>query len=130
MKDVTVKCRVCGRNASASSFVLDYTHRMMVCPMCIQERKMSEDVKAEVKANRDQKKKPKDPVTKGYDNSDVALERAYAEKMKNTVPVEMIDEDSVRYVCPRCHYGFAYDMTKRTPAKCPYCSTSVGKIRY
>ena len=106
--EVKVKCRKCGRLARAADFVLDPIYRMMVCPSCVKERRISEDVRKEfqaAKAKKAEQQKPKD-----YDVEDEYLEKAYNAKLQNIVKVEKVDDEKVKYRCPKCRYTFLYNV--------------------
>ncbi len=61
---------------------------------------------------------------------DEYLDRAYKRNMQETVIVEKIDDYKVKYTCPKCNYKFQYDITKKYPARCPYCDAQIARIRY
>ena len=135
MDEMRVKCRQCGRLAKTNEFVLDPVYRMMVCPYCVKDRKLREQVHSEVKAARDEKKKAKEGEMQelkpaGWDKEDDALGKAYAAKMRNTVKVDYVTDDKVKYPCPKCKYKFIYDIERRMPRNCPYCGTGLQKMTF
>lgn len=121
-KDIKVKCKRCGRSANADEFVLDPDFKMMVCPFCIKDKRMKHEVYVEL-----EKEKEKKNVV---DKEDEHLERAYKAKLKQTVKVERIDDEKVKYKCPKCGYSFIYNPARNIPARCSYCGSDVSKIRY
>ena len=123
--DVKVKCKRCGKEASSQDFVLDYTYRMMVCPNCIRERKTSETVKKEL-IKEGVVKEPKRPA--GWDAEDEYLENVYAARARNTVKVEKVGDDKVKYRCASCKYEFLINIQTKVPKSCPYCDTPVSRM--
>ena len=127
--DVKAKCRNCGKYVNASELKLDPIFRMMVCPTCIKERKTREQVHEEVKIKKQQelekKNKPAD-----YDIEDDYLEKAYKQKMKETVILEKISDEKGKYACPQCKYSFVYNFMKKIPSKCPYCGSDIARIQF
>jgi DNA-directed RNA polymerase subunit RPC12/RpoP len=109
--------------AKPSEYVLDPFYRMMVCPACVKDRRMRENVHKEVDSLK--KEKPA-----GFDKEDEYLERTYKEKMKQTVVVEKFSENKVKYKCPKCSYEFLYDTIRKTPGRCPYCATDILRMRF
>ena len=128
---IKVICKKCGRRAMSNEFALDHVYRMMVCPLCVKERKTSEMVHAEVKKMEEDRKKQKAQEKEkpaGWDAEDDYLERMHKMKMKTSVKVERVDDSRVKYQCPKCKYNFIYDRAARRPQACPYCSSEIGKI--
>jgi rubrerythrin len=122
---IKVKCKACGKMADSDEFVLDPGFRMMVCRNCVKERQSREEVHKKVKEQKeDQKKKPA-----GWDAEDEQLERAHRAKAENTVDVQRIDEQKVKYKCPKCSYEFVVNIVKNSPANCPYCGTGILSFR-
>lgn len=133
MDEMRVKCRQCGRYAKTNEFVLDHGYKMMVCPACVKDRRLREDVHREVNAQKQAKKKVMEEVAEkpaGWDHEDEYLQKAHAMKMKNTVQVEHISGDKVKYKCPKCAYKFIYDLARKMPNGCPYCGMGIGKIMF
>ncbi|PIN86039.1 hypothetical protein COV19_06825 [Candidatus Woesearchaeota archaeon CG10_big_fil_rev_8_21_14_0_10_44_13] len=134
MDEMRVKCRQCGRYAKTNEFVLDHGYKMMVCPACVKDRKLREDVHREVDAQRQAKKKEgmEEVAEKsaGWDKEDEYLNKLHAAKMKNTVKVEYVTDDKVKYTCAKCSYKFIYDMTRKMPPGCPYCGTGIMKMTF
>lgn len=134
MDEARVKCKQCGRLARPSEYVLDPVYRIMVCPMCVKDRRMREQIHREVDSQRLKKKKEQEELMKdkpaGWDPDDDAINRAYKAKLSKTVQVEEISKDIVKYPCPKCKYSFRYNTAKRIPSKCPYCGAGVQSIRY
>jgi DNA-directed RNA polymerase subunit RPC12/RpoP len=127
--DVSVKCRKCGKQASAKTFVLDYASRMMVCPLCIKQRKQNiinkkRDILEEKKKERELEELKKKPP--GWDHDDDLLEKLYREKKKHRNPDVLQGSGKVKYSCTSCDYEFIYDRDKQKPRDCPYCGRRVG----
>ena len=127
--DIKVKCRNCGRQARPEEFILDPYFKMMVCPLCVKERKNRLRVQKEMQQRKEEKKEEK-KLPPGYDKEDMYLEKAYAAKMKDTVKVDKIGADKVKYTCPKCNYTFEYDMIRKIPGRCPYCSSDIKRLRF
>jgi DNA-directed RNA polymerase subunit RPC12/RpoP len=128
--DIKVKCKRCGRSANSTEFVIDPVYRMAVCPACVKERKQSLKVKAEIAQMKGKKEVVDEKKPAGWDKEDAYLEKAYTMKMQNTVKVEKIDDEKVKYKCAKCSYDFVYNAIKNTPSSCPYCGAKVSKIRF
>ncbi len=139
IKDVAIKCRNCGRSANASEFVLDYKSKMMVCPLCIKERNLRENVYKEINAKKQnflmtkEAARQKVDETKknipGWDKDDEMLEKMYKFKMDNSVRVQRIDEQTVKYRCPSCSYVFKINTVTKNPSKCQFCGAPISKFR-
>lgn len=119
------KCRKCGKDMPVEDFVLDYVYKMMVCSNCSRERRAREGVKAELK---DKKKEKAEEKPAGWDMEDAYLEKAHKMKIGNSVKVERVDDDRVKYTCPKCSYEFLYNIVRKTPGRCPYCSNDIMRI--
>ena len=135
MDDFRVKCKKCGRPAKPNEFVIDPDFRMMVCPNCIREKRQKQEVYAELNAMKKAKKdaeqgEKKEERPLGWDHEDDILEKAAKLKMKNSVKVEQIDDNHVKYTCPKCKYKFSYDTERKMPKNCPYCSSDLFKMMY
>ena len=131
--DIKAKCRNCGRQAKPEEFVLDPYYKMMVCPLCVKERKTKTKIQKELEEKKTQEKeqhKEEKKLPPGYDKDDTYLEKAYAAKMKDTVKVDKIGQDKVRYTCPKCNYTFEYDILRKIPGRCPYCSSDIRRMRF
>jgi len=133
--EVRVKCGICGRSAAAEEFVLDFDYKKMACPLCIRDKKMKEKIKQaapDPEAIQDaiHSEKQRSAIRPiDYDKDDEYLERVYKDKIKSAVSVENIDGERVKYRCPRCKYLFIYNTIKNMPANCPYCTSSIVRIR-
>ena len=114
---IKVKCKGCGKMADSSEFVLDPGFKMMVCRNCVKDRQMREQVKKEVK---EETTKPKD-----WDIEDEQLTRLAKKKQENTVTVQHLDKDRVKYQCPKCKYAFVIKLDRMVPDRCPYCGMKV-----
>ena len=120
------KCRKCGKDASTDDMVLDPVFKMVVCKLCVKERKLQEMQKnkpqIEIEA---EKKKPA-----GWDKEDEYLERASRSKQKQVVQVRRIDADTVMYPCVQCKYEFKYSLGRQKPSQCPFCGTGIKEFTY
>jgi len=128
--DIKVKCRKCGRQAKPEEFILDPFYGMMVCPLCVKERKNKDRIHREIETMKNEKKEEDVKRPADYDSDDIYLEKAYKTKMMNTVKVDRVGEDKVRYTCPKCSYTFEYNTARNIPGRCPYCSAEIKKFRY
>jgi len=123
--DIKVKCKRCSKEVRPEELTLDYTYKMMVCPNCVKERRNHEQVHKELK-DQNIVKEPSKPA--GWDSEDDYLERAHQEKLRNTVKVEKVSEDKVKYKCVHCKYEFLINIHTKVPKACPYCDTPVYRI--
>jgi len=120
---IKVKCRNCGKEYPADTFVLDYVYKMMVCPQCVKDRQRKEIVHKEAQQQvlQETAKKPA-----GWDHEDEMIEKAYAAKLARTgsAPGHLVPtpDGKYKYRCPRCKYEFAYNKATNTPSRCPYCN--------
>lgn len=133
---VKVTCKRCNRSSPAEGFILDAIYGMMVCPSCVRERQSGG---AQLKGGRTgavlgirptvEKHAERKPV--GWDTEDEYLERAVKNKEKGiaTPLVRQIDHEHVKYTCPGCKYTFTYNLVRRVPARCPYCSGNIQKFK-
>jgi len=119
---VKAKCRKCGMEHPVEDFVLDPVYKMMVCSKCSKERKSKE-----LAARQSPQVVEKKPA--GWDPDDDLLSRAYAAKHKTTVDVERVDNEDVKYKCPKCKYEFLVNIVTKKPSSCPYCSSPVVRFR-
>ncbi len=130
IKGVKIKCRNCGRDADSSEFVLDPGFRMVVCPNCVRERKaksIASGIRGQSELRESQKEEPHEPSRPpGWDAEDEYLQRFAKAKTKSTIRAQRIDEEHVKFNCPKCGYEIKYNTVKKTPARCPYCSTGIG----
>lgn len=137
---VKVICKRCGRSTAAEEFVLDNIYGMMVCPTCVRDRQSK--VASELKAKKDEVKqsipemkveKPQPKIDpnkpRDWDNDDEFLSKAQKTKLAGMVSVQQIDHEKVKYRCPGCNFQFTYNLLKRTPARCPYCSDNIRKFK-
>jgi len=132
--DMRVKCKQCGRFADAKEFVLDHGYKMMVCPHCVKDRQLREQVHRQVNADKFRKQKEEEERMRnkpaGWDAEDDYLEKAWKNKLRSTVQVEKVDYERVKYPCPKCKYTFTYNVEKKTPQNCPMCGNPVTKMRF
>jgi DNA-directed RNA polymerase subunit RPC12/RpoP len=123
MPSIQAKCKKCGRQANAEAFVLDYDFKMMVCPQCIKEKRLKKEV-------RDELAKEANKHTPGWDSEDEYLERTYKSKVNASVKVTKLDDEKVRYKCPKCNYEFIYDIDRKVPGRCPYCTEDIHELSF
>jgi DNA-directed RNA polymerase subunit RPC12/RpoP len=125
-KQVSAKCRRCGKTAPSNSFVLDPDYKLMVCPQCIKEKREAQRVRQEVEKHKTEKQEqPKTDKPAGWDSEDEYLERQSKRKEETKISAERIDSTKVKYTCQSCKYAFVYDTEKRHPKACPYCNAQV-----
>jgi DNA-directed RNA polymerase subunit RPC12/RpoP len=127
-KLIKVKCRNCGKEYPADSFILDHVYKMMVCPQCVKDRQKREVIHKEAKQQAEEAKQEEEELKKrpaGWDRDDELLERAYAEKQANKLPIVEISPGKFRYRCQKCRYEFIYNKATKTPSRCPYCNTGI-----
>jgi DNA-directed RNA polymerase subunit RPC12/RpoP len=131
--DVSVKCKRCGATALSNTLVLDPDYKMVVCQQCVKEKQLKEKVHKELDAEKKKKLEAQngieveDKQPAGWDKEDEYLERAYKQKQKQQpqVSVQKIDDDKVKYKCPKCSYTFIYSIEKNHPHACPYCGSDI-----
>lgn len=137
---VKVTCKRCNRSSPAEGFILDAIYGMMVCPSCIRERQSGGGVQVKggrvgaassVGVARLAVDKPVERRPAGWDSEDEYLEKAVRAKEKGVSSplVRQIDHEHVKYTCPGCRYTFTYDLVRRVPARCPYCSGNIQKFK-
>lgn len=137
---IKVICKRCGRSSPAEEFVLDNIYGMMVCPPCVRDRQSKaaselkvkkEEVKQAIPEIKTEKRQPEIDFTKpkDWDHDDDFLSKAQKTKLAGMVNVQQIDHEKVKYKCPGCNFQFTYNLLKRTPARCPYCSDTIKKFK-
>ncbi len=130
IKGVKVKCRNCGRDADSNEFVLDPSFRMVVCPNCVRERKaksIASGIRGQHITKEAQKAEPQElSRPPGWDDEDEYLQRFAKAKTKTTIRAQRIDDEHVKFNCPKCSYEVKFNTVRKTPARCPYCSTSLS----
>ena len=141
---IKVTCKRCGKSSPAEQFVLDPIYRMMVCPSCVRDRQSKSA--SELKPRREEPAQQQKVVSKeifpqkkqevvqerkpaGWDADDDFLSKTQKIKMAGMVTVQQIDHERVKYKCPGCNYAFTYNLIKKIPARCPYCSGSIQKFK-
>ena len=131
---VKVKCKNCGRMANSAEFTLDPYFRTMVCQNCIKDRRAKDNPISKVlqkkpaEAEREDSSETRKSRPAGWDNDDDYLEKAVQKKRSQTVQTERIDDENVRYKCPRCSYQFKLNTVTRRPSRCPYCSSEISRF--
>ncbi len=132
---VKAVCKRCGRSADAETFVLDPVYKMMVCPLCVQERKKGTPQQAAapqrkgISVEEDVKEKKQAPERpKGWDAEDDLLEKLSRQKEKVTGGYSE-EGGHVKYRCMKCKFKFDYHPDKGFPLTCPYCGTKVAPYR-
>jgi DNA-directed RNA polymerase subunit RPC12/RpoP len=121
---IKVKCKACGKMADSTEFVLDPGYKMMVCRNCVHDRRVREEIHSKVKQQKEEQKKPK-----GWDAEDEVLERSCKMKAEKTVKVEHLDDNRIKYCCPKCKYEFVIKLDKMIPNHCPYCGANILSFR-
>lgn len=119
---IKVKCRKCQNSVDSETLTLDSTYGM-ICPNC---------VKNKGREVRENKPKVKEEIERppGWDKEDEYLEKMHSYKMKDTVKVEQIDDQNVKYTCTQCNYTFKYNRVYKKPGRCPYCSSDIKNISF
>ena len=118
---IKVKCKQCGGMANSTEFILDPYFAKLVCASCVKNRKN--------KVNMPEKPKMPEPLKPaGWDKEDDQIDKAFREKAKNTITAQKIDEENIKYKCP-CGYSFKYNIMKKIPARCPYCSSDIQRFK-
>ncbi|MFH1439566.1 MAG: hypothetical protein ABIG89_03305 [Candidatus Woesearchaeota archaeon] len=134
MSDTGIKavCKKCSKKALATEFILDPVYKMMVCPLCVKERKNKENI-ARTKAVEEKEKTTKKEIKPhGWDQEDEYLEKIHKQKEKEKIKVEIqrIDREKIRYTCPKCKYTFIYNEIKKQPSRCPYCTSTIFTFKF
>lgn len=119
---VMVKCRKCGRNSDAEGFVLDSVDKMMICGQCVKDKKVKKVVQriSFLQEPRIGKEKPFDIKKE--------IKEQIVEPLDDAVSVIKLDAERVKYKCPKCGFGFIYNIVTGRPKNCGYCAETVGKI--
>jgi len=119
---VKAKCPKCDKDADANSFQLDYKFGKMVCQNCFNNR--NKPVKSVI-----EKSKPNKPA--GWDKEDELLEQITREKRSQLQGIveKVPGENFVMINCPNCNYKFKFDLVRRKPGYCPYCSQENPRIK-
>lgn len=128
-REIKAVCKRCGKSSPANQFVLDTVYRMMVCPSCVRERK-DKILAAKMQQEREKEKEQEPPRPPGWDAEDEYLDKLYKQREKIKVEFERIDENRVKYTCPKCKYKFVYDTVKKYPDICPYCKCSILTFKF
>lgn len=113
---VKVKCRNCGREASADDFKVHHRLRMAVCPTCYYG-KGSPVVTPQRSAGAVGEEEGKLRIAKLKENP---VRPAYE---------DVVGSEDVRVKCPDCKYTFRHDPYRKFPAQCPYCNKEVPRVR-
>ena len=119
---IKAKCRKCGKEVPVEEFVLDNAYKMMVCKNCSKERYKRESSFTNKELKREK------PKPAGWDHEDEYLERAYRAKQSGSIGATKIDDERVKYICPKCKFSFAYNTVTKRPPKCPFCNSQIAKI--
>lgn len=131
--EVKAVCKRCGRQSPASQFVLDPVYGMMVCQLCLKERK-SKTAASMIRqdSHSTKKEEPAKDRPADWDKEDEYLERSYARKKQSqsNVAVEKVDGSHVNYTCPKCKYRFLYDTERKYPRVCPYCNSQIFTFKF
>ena len=97
MYDAMVPCKGCNNKVPASSLKMDLDIGKMVCPDCVKNKKIHQQIKEEV-LNK-----------------------------KGSQPAAVQEEKSSRiaHKCTSCGYKFNIDAETKKPRNCPYCNARV-----
>ena len=98
MADVMVPCKKCGNKMPSSSLKLDIDLRMVVCPDCINNKKIHKEIEKNV----------------------------FHKQEPDATSID-VDERSFRvsHKCTSCGYKFKIDSDTGKPRNCPYCNARV-----
>ena len=131
--EIKAICRKCKRSALAEEFVMDHDAKIMVCPLCVAEKR-KKDVKPinnPVKGFSSQTGTIKSKQPRDWDKEDEYLEKVAKKKpVEPKRSFERIDDQKISYVCTKCNYKFAYNEYKKYPKTCPYCKHPVANMKY
>ncbi|MFH0876097.1 MAG: hypothetical protein V1859_09240 [archaeon] len=130
-RGIEVKCRKCGRSASADSFVLDHVFKVMVCPSCVKDRKIKEQVHSEIKARKEEgmAASAKESEKHAVATTSPSQEKPsfIVQKTEEKIDLDALGSDKVKAACNKCGYKFTYNVVTKTPALCPYCRNPTEK---
>ncbi|PLW80347.1 hypothetical protein C0585_03450 [Candidatus Woesearchaeota archaeon] len=128
--NISVTCRTCGRQANAGSFVLDPDFKKMVCPACVKDKRsrLEKDRRDKEKLKNHLESLADKPI--GWDAEDEYLEKVAKPKPKESIELSFpsAGEGKAKYKCPKCSFPFVYDINRRKPSVCPYCSDPIRKF--
>ena len=95
MQDVMVPCKKCGNKVPAASLKLDLDEKKMICPDCIKNKRMHNEIREEV----------------FHKKGDKLVEEEKSVK--------------IAHKCTSCGYKFKIDPETKKPKNCPYCNVRV-----
>ncbi len=102
---------------------------MVVCPNCVREKKakaIARGIRGQAGAKEIRMEKPQEPShPPDWDGEGEYLQRFAKTKAKSTIMAQRVDDEHVKFSCPKCSYVIKFDTVKKTPASCPYCSTGI-----
>ena len=125
-----IKCMKCNQDAYSNEMVLDPDYKMMVCPICIREKKVHKEVEerqAEAKVMKAVQAEEAKEHPPGWDEEDEMIERMVKEKERQKAEEPTIvlgeteDMNKIRVQCKKCQYAFKYNLETQSPALCPMC---------
>jgi hypothetical protein len=137
-EEITAKCRRCGQSVPVRSLVLDNVYNMVVCPMCIKERKLSDQVRKPEKEAKDEKIRDSGIIQKEQQRIGRAMGDGYVKLDVNKIedipkPIQRpaeLNPDKIKLKCGKCHYGFTYNQEAKQPSSCPYCGAGIDRASY
>ena len=95
MQDVMVPCKKCGNKVPVSSLRLDLDEKKMICPDCIKNKRMRNEIREEVFHK------------------------------KEAIQSEEPKTSKISHKCASCDYKFKIDPETKKPRNCPYCNARV-----
>lgn len=125
--NVRIICKRCGKTDLSENFKLDAVWKMVVCSNCQRERRNAGMAPAQATKKVEAEKVAR-PA--GWDEDEIAIEKMHKQKSENTVVVQKIDAERVKYKCPKCSYTFTYNTIEKRPKSCGYCGKEIGRITY
>ena len=101
MRDVMAVCKKCGNKAPASSMTLDIDEGLMICPNCMKNKSIKNEIGKEIFGKRGSNKAVKEE-----------------------------SPSKVLHKCKYCSYESMVNPETRVPRNCPYCNKAIdfGRI--
>ena len=99
MYDAMVPCKGCNNKVPASSLKMDIDIGKMVCPDCIKNKRLHQEIKEE-----------------------------FLQKKGSRMPAAAMQEEKsakIAHKCTSCGYKFKIDPGTNKPRNCPYCNARV-----
>ena len=97
MRDVMAVCKKCNNKAPAASMTLDIDEGLMICPNCMKNKSIKNEIDKELFGKRGSNK-------------------AVKEEIPSKVP----------HKCKYCSYKFMVNPEINFPRNCPYCNKAIN----